>query len=438
MQRSKYIVLHAKGDRGYIFNSRKETVTVVSLALLKAIETENFKAIPTRSLAALVHQEVLRTDHSDETPSVQQQIIERRRHHDLRLVLIPTYRCNLRCAYCYAKTAISHPCGDAPQWQESIIAFIKKRLATKKERHLTLALFGGEPLLKAKLCREVLQEAKQVMEEFNGSIYRTLTTNGSLHHQEVEKLLEEIDYCQVTLDGIGAEHDRQRQFLNGDGSYQSVLTFLQKAVSKGCKTTIRFHLHSYTTAYLKRCALRLRHDLDGSKHLCIYFSKVAAGCYSDILQCAYRQTHPSEEITPHERARDAFLSAGWPAEQLFLHNKGNTHTSCATRCGYLGTESFLVDSANNIFFCPVALNNPELRIGELKRNEHRFFPLRDQLLSDVNRLKKCADCALLPLCEQGCPTKALVNHQSPHSIICEKDHILANIMQRFETTKIPV
>lgn len=436
MQLSKYSVLHSNENCGYIFDTRKETVTVVSLPLFRAIETGSFKGIPASALATLFHKGVLVPDSKNETQQVHEQILNRRIHHDLRLVLVPTYSCNLRCSYCYAKQATAAASDHLPQWQDDVIDFIKKRLALKKEKHLTLALFGGEPLLQAALCRAVLQNAKQVMDGFGGSIYRTLTTNGSIYNQAVDQLLEQIDYCQVTLDGVGPCHDRHRRFCNGKGSYGRIIKFIKKAIEKQCNTTIRFHLHDYEPDYLQHCAHVLRKDLDAGAKVSIYFAKLAGGCYSDTFKCSFRDTQARNGTKPHEIARDRFLAAGWPAEQIYLHNKGNTTVSCAARCGYIGTESFLIDSGNNIFFCPVALNNPRLRIGKLSRKNYRFFPLRDQLLKHFEIDGECRHCALLPLCEQGCPTKALVNNQRPDSVVCEKNQLLSNVIQRCENTKL--
>jgi uncharacterized protein len=435
MQLSNYNVFHQAENRGYIFNTRRETVTSVSIPLLEAVRRKEVDRIPESVKTLLQKQGVIATNLNEESRLVRQESLGKRIHHDVRLIVVPTYSCNLKCSYCYVQNVVGQSTPSIASWETCIESFIQSRLEPKKEKRLTLAFFGGEPLLKADRCLKLVKKAKVLMQQFNGGFYSTLTTNGSIVNSTVENLLEHIDFCQVTLDGTRGLHDKYRQSQTGKGTYSKIIGFLNRATRQRCKTVVRYHLHNSQRDELFKQALELKEDLDFPEKVAIYFSKVAAGCYKEIMACDYQQNLSTEGLAPHLLARKAFAKAGWAEELLYLHNKGNATVSCSSRCGYLGTESFLIDAQNRIFFCPVALENTDLQIGKLEKGGSRFFPIRNQLLSQRRcTTEECDRCALLPLCENGCPTKALVNNDQASSTFCDKQRLLLKIKQRCENT----
>jgi len=75
---------------------------------------------------------------------------------ELRLVILPTYNCNLQCSYCFenCNTAKSHLTDDDIS---EIIAFVENELSLpyRAYKRILLILFGGEPLLYKNVCIEL-------------------------------------------------------------------------------------------------------------------------------------------------------------------------------------------------------------------------------------------------------------------------------------------
>lgn len=85
-----------------------------------------------------------------------------------------------------------------------------------------IGFYGGEPLLEFELikkcvdCLEGKIEGKQIL--FN------LTTNGTLLEGEKAKFLKEHNFSvAISLDGSKKEPDACRKFLDGTGSFDTVI-----------------------------------------------------------------------------------------------------------------------------------------------------------------------------------------------------------------------
>lgn len=115
------------------------------------------------------------------------------------LHLHPLRRCNLACAHCYSN---STPRATDMLAFESVAGAIRQAAAWGYQR---LAISGGEPLLYPWLDEVVALAA--------GCGMRTaLITNGLLVAQKNKlAILRRVDTVAVSIDGLGAAHDRLRQ-----------------------------------------------------------------------------------------------------------------------------------------------------------------------------------------------------------------------------------
>ena len=122
-----------------------------------------------------------------------------------------TSRCNFKCSYCYQDFRMSHPAQDLSlqKWQ-ILFSFIRRRVLEFRISDLSIALFGGEPLLNLEVVGRACEDLK--------------ITNGALLTPPVWKeLAPHVDIVQVTLDGSKEIHDKYRPFSNGRGSYDVIM-----------------------------------------------------------------------------------------------------------------------------------------------------------------------------------------------------------------------
>lgn len=138
-------------------------------------------------------------------------------------------RCNLTCKHCYTTSAdIDFP------GELSTEAIYKVMDDLKAFKVPVLILSGGEPLLHPDIFK-ISQRAKDM------GFYVALSSNGTLI---TEKNIQQIaainyQYVGVSLDGIGATHDRFRQ---QQGSFDASVRGIELCREQGIKAGIRFTL----------------------------------------------------------------------------------------------------------------------------------------------------------------------------------------------------
>ncbi len=138
-------------------------------------------------------------------------------------------RCNLTCKHCYTTSAdINFP----GELTTSEIYTVMDELKAFKVPVLILS--GGEPLLHPDIF-DISARAQSM------GFYVALSSNGTLITQKNISQIAEIDYqyVGVSLDGIGATHDKFRQ---KKGSFADSLTGIGLCRDHGIKAGIRFTL----------------------------------------------------------------------------------------------------------------------------------------------------------------------------------------------------
>jgi heme d1 biosynthesis radical SAM protein NirJ len=138
-------------------------------------------------------------------------------------------RCNLTCKHCYTTSADI----DFPNELNSktIFAVMDDLKAFKGP---ALILSGGEPLLHPDIFK-ISQRAKQQ------GFYVALSSNGTLITENNIQQIADIayQYVGVSLDGIGATHDKFRQKI---GSFDASMKGIQLCRDYGIKVGIRYTL----------------------------------------------------------------------------------------------------------------------------------------------------------------------------------------------------
>ncbi|MBI5636352.1 MAG: radical SAM protein [Nitrospinae bacterium] len=138
-----------------------------------------------------------------------------------------TRRCNLVCAHCYAwatdatyRTELSGP--DALRVVDDL----------KEAGCRQLIFSGGEPLLRSDIF-DLAARAKKA------GMLISLSTNGTVITDAIAGRIRDtgFDYVGVSLDGVGATHDR---FRGKEGAFEESLAGLLRCKRRGLKTGLRF------------------------------------------------------------------------------------------------------------------------------------------------------------------------------------------------------
>lgn len=136
-------------------------------------------------------------------------------------------RCNLTCKHCYSIS------GDVDFPGELTTAEIFRVMDDLRDFGVpALILSGGEPLMRRDIF-DISARAKKMR------FYVGLSSNGTLIDAELAGRIHDIgyDYVGISLDGIGATHDR---FRRKQGAYDAALQALRLLRDRGVKVGVRF------------------------------------------------------------------------------------------------------------------------------------------------------------------------------------------------------
>jgi heme d1 biosynthesis radical SAM protein NirJ len=136
-------------------------------------------------------------------------------------------RCNLTCKHCYSISADTNFPGELST--EQVYAVMDD---LKGFRVPVLILSGGEPLLRPDIY-DIAKRAKTM------GFYVGLSSNGTLiDENNIDKIAEcDFNYVGVSLDGLGATHDRFRRL---DGAFEASLKGIRLCRDLGLKIGVRF------------------------------------------------------------------------------------------------------------------------------------------------------------------------------------------------------
>ncbi len=136
-------------------------------------------------------------------------------------------RCNLTCKHCYSISADSDFPGELSGEQ-----VFKVMDDLKAFRVPVLILSGGEPLLRPDIF-DISRRAKAM------GFYVGLSTNGTLIDETNINAINDIgyDYVGVSLDGIGATHDKFRRL---EGAFDASMKGIRLCMGRGIKVGVRY------------------------------------------------------------------------------------------------------------------------------------------------------------------------------------------------------
>ena len=144
---------------------------------------------------------------------------------DYLIKVMLTNACNLNCKYCYEKNKANKSM-KLKTAIETIDFYFDKY--NKFDSISSLRFHGGEPLLQFDILKEMVYYFEKKSNALNKDSKFELTTNGTLINEEIANFINEHDFkVTVSLDGNKSEHDKNRVFLNGEGSYDETIIGLK-------------------------------------------------------------------------------------------------------------------------------------------------------------------------------------------------------------------
>lgn len=136
-----------------------------------------------------------------------------------KIMILLTESCNLNCIYCYEHYKNPRKM-DFSVAKKILDEFYKN---TKPGDTTLIEVFGGEVFMNFELVKQI---DDYVMKNYGDrKNYFETTTNGTLVHGEIQNWLYECRnryMISLSLDGTREMHNKNRPFINGKGSYDSI------------------------------------------------------------------------------------------------------------------------------------------------------------------------------------------------------------------------
>jgi uncharacterized protein len=194
----------------------------VSLASLQRVGVVHEQA---RASVALFYQLGF-LEHMAQTPVISVQ----EKPQTLSVWLHVANDCNLRCDYCYLDKTSASMTDDTGR--RAIEAIFRSAVIHHFKR-VRLRYAGGEASLQSKRVIALHDYALMLAQEYKIDLRASILSNGVfLAQRTIDHLKDRQIGIMISLDGVGAFHDRQRPRVNGHGSFRSVDRTIMQLLAK--------------------------------------------------------------------------------------------------------------------------------------------------------------------------------------------------------------
>lgn len=269
----------------------------------------------------------------------------------LRLIVLPTEKCNFRCTYCYESFEIGRMSDDTAA---ALVRHIRARSGSLKSLHISW--FGGEPLLARDVVLHVSSAAAEICNNEGIRFQSDMTTNAWLLDFNTASELRNVGVTeyQITLDGLQADHDSTRRVANGSGSYARIHENLSQLRDSNLdiRVLLRLHYSGRTVASLREFAREVASTFAHDHRFSFSLREIEAlGGPNDAS--LVHVSSPSEVALVREA-------------ELILDPMASTRSPAQSSFCYAGAaNAYVVRADGSLAKCTVAFSDSRNHIGRL-------------------------------------------------------------------------
>lgn len=302
--------------------------------------------------------------------------------------------CNLACSYCYISKTTEHMQEDIAY--RSVDAIFRSAVR-RNVRSLLLKYAGGEAsLLMPRVCA-LHDYAAKLAHEYGIQLQAFMLSNGvMLTQRTIEALKTRQIGLMISLDGLEADHDSQRPFANGMGSFRYVERTLQRLRENDLTPHVSVTISQRNLAGVPRLLeYLLERDLPFSLN---YYRENACSSHLHDLQFAER------EMIETMRGVFALLERRLPRRNLLsaLLDKADLENPHEHTCG-AGHNYLVIDQRGGIAKCHADLRSTITTIDD----DDPLLTIQEDCTGLQNRAvdekEGCRSCQWRYWCTGGCP-----------------------------------
>ncbi len=310
----------------------------------------------------------------------------------LKIALIITTNCNLRCNYCYSYPNSTH----LDMTAEYALRIIKEKIKTDTEK-VYITFYGGEPTLNMKAIKAVVRH----FEEMDKTVYFLIVTNGTSSDEDIDYLINKGFKFIVSSDGTPDITYNQRHPAKDIPLSKHIEQTILKLVQKDATFQVRATLTSRNLTSLKE-GFSYWSSL-GVKF--VHFEPVSLSKESIL-----KSPHPNEYVGNIILALDE-------AEKLGIYVISSPYMNLLTPSTHFCTtaamekELYAPDGSISACYQVQRRKHPlqEFLIGEYAKDSDSFIYYEDRK-KKLKNIKvaddePCINCFAKYICAGGCPLR---------------------------------
>ncbi len=340
------------------------------------------------------------------------------------LCLHVSHDCNLRCKYCFASQ------GDFKGERSMMSLEVGKRALeflienSGNRRNLEVDFFGGEPLMNFDLVKKLVYYGRELEKISNKHFRFTITTNGLLLDEDkMDFINEHMDNVVLSLDGRKSVNDNMRKTVNGQGSYDIIISKFRELVDK--RKDKDYYIRGTFTSY----------NLDFSKDaLHLYnegFKKISIEpvVTSPEMDYALKEEHIEKILKEYEKfSKDYIEIKKKDREFLFFHfmidlNQGPCLAKRSIGCG-AGSEYMAVTPKGELYPCHQFVGDEKFKLGDVFNGVSNINLREEFKRANVYNKEECSNCWAKYYCSGGCHANNYNTNKDilkPYKIGCEME-----------------
>lgn len=328
----------------------------------------------------------------------------------LELIIMPTEACNFRCTYCYEDFALGRMLTQVREGVKELVRRYRREHGIEK---LTVAWFGGEPLV----AFDVIEELSTYFLEFcaeEGIDYSAgITTNGLLLTPDVAERCAQlgISHYQITLDGPAHTHDSSRFLMGGGKTFDGIIANLTEMArtDNSFRTLIRTNFTEVNSVHVPELIEQLSGLFADDPRFQVIYRPVGdwGGPQGENSE-AYEGKQA--ELAKLDLCTSAAGSGLTVADDVFLKPNGSV-------CYAASPWSFVIRPNGLVNKCTVALRDPRNAVGQLTEDGQLGLDQERMSLwvdNDDAQDSGCHSCFFRPSCQGAhCPLVRIQEGERP-------------------------
>lgn len=318
----------------------------------------------------------------------------------VKLTILPTMQCNLRCIYCYENNVISRMSDNV---QESLETFVKIVLERTRAKKLLVHWFGGEPLLEIDTIIDLSRKLIDLCRKSGIKYVASITTNGTLLNRRYCVLLSKkcnVKKIQITMDGEISEYVKLKRA--SEEHYENLLRHLP-VFMEFFDVIIRFNVCHENFLSVKHLMVFLinkfgiscnlenlqKNKINGHK---LFFYLMRITTYNSNIFDSIT-VYTEEEFDEIHKSLACELFENY---NILLDSYGYPYSK-PLYCNAQARYNFVINYNGDIFRCVHC-------IKENVRSDYNISNIKNSLF-DISPLvvtSGCLDCSFFPICQGGC------------------------------------